>query len=68
MPGPAALFASVLFSVLGFAAFRYGKKYGLWPPLAIGLTLMVYPYFVTQVWLIYLIGCVLCGALFVMRE
>ena len=68
MPGPAALFASLLFGVIGFAAFCYGKKQVLWPPIAIGLALMVYPYFVSQVWLIYAIGCVLCAGLFVLRD
>ena len=68
MPGPAALLASLLFGVIGFAAFRYGKKQVLWPPIAIGLALMVYPYFVSQVWLIYAIGCVLCAGLFVLRD
>lgn len=68
MPGPAALFASLLFGVIGFAAFRYGKKQVLWSPIAIGLALMVYPYFVSQVWLIYAIGCVLCAGLFVLRD
>jgi len=68
MPGPAALFASLMFGVIGFAAFRYGKKQAAWPPMAIGIALMVYPYFVSQTWLIYLIGCVLCGGLFVLRD
>ena len=68
MPGPAALFASLLFGVIGFAAFRYGKKHVLWAPIALGLALMVYPYFVSQVWLIYAIGCVLCAGLFVLRD
>jgi len=68
MPGPAALFASLLFGVIGFAAFRYGKKYGSWPPLAIGLLLMVFPYFVSQTWVIYAVGGVLCGGLFVLRD
>lgn len=68
MPSPAALFASLLFGVLGFAAFRYGKKQALLPPMGIGIALMVYPYFVSQTWLIYAIGCVLCGGLFVLRD
>lgn len=68
MPAPAALFASLLFGVIGFAAFRYGKKHVLWSPIVIGIVLMAYPYFISQTWLIYAIGCVLCGALFVLRD
>jgi drug/metabolite transporter (DMT)-like permease len=48
-------------------AFRHGKKYGAWQPLVIGIALMVYPYFVDQTWLLYGIGCALCGALYVLR-
>ena len=64
MPTPAVLFASVLFGLIGFAAFRYGKKDASWQPMAIGVALMVYPYFISQTWLLYTIGCVLCIGLF----
>ncbi len=68
MPGPAALFASLMFGVIGIAAFRYGKKHALWSPIAIGLVLMVYPYFVSQTWLLYTIGAALCVGLYVLRD
>jgi drug/metabolite transporter (DMT)-like permease len=68
MPGPAALFASLMFGVIGFAAFRYGKKHALWSPMAIGLVLMVYPYFVSQTWLLYAIGAALCIGLYGLRD
>lgn len=68
MPTPAVLFAALIFGVIGFVAFRYGKKDMLWKPMAIGATLMVYPYFVSQTWLLYAIGCALCVGLFIFRE
>lgn len=68
MPGPAALFASLMFGVIGFAAFRYGKQHAVWSPMAIGLALMVYPYFVSQTWLLYAIGAALCVGLYVLRD
>ena len=68
MPSPAVLFAAILFSTIGFLAFRYGKKDMLWKPMAIGAALMVYPYFVSQTWLLYVIGGALCVGLFIFRE
>ncbi len=68
MPSPAVLFASILFGVIGLVAFRYGKQHVLWQPLVIGIVLMVYPYFVSQTWLLYGIGAALCAGLYVSRE
>ncbi len=68
MPTPAALFAYVIFGVVGLAAFTFGRKSGHWPHIAIGIALMAYPYFVSQAWLLYAIGLALCGALFVWRD
>ena len=68
MPEPAALFAAVIFGAIGIAAFRYGKKHGLIAPVIIGIVLMVYPYFVTQIWLIYALGCALCAGLYFWRD
>ena len=63
MPTPAALVASVLFGTIGLAAFVYGKKAALFKPMMLGAVLMVYPFFVSQTWLLYLIGGALCAAL-----
>ena len=68
MPDPASLFASILFGIIGFAAFVYGKKQVLWRPMAIGVALMAYPYVVSQLWLLWLIGAGLCAALVLWRE
>lgn len=68
MPSPANLFASLLFGLIGLAAFRYGKKSAQTYPIAIGIVLMVYPYFISRTWLLYLLGCALCAALFLLRE
>lgn len=68
MPTPAALFALILFGVIGLAAFLYGKKQALWKPTIIGLVLMAYPYFVGETWILYAIGGALCLALIVFRD
>lgn len=68
MPTPAVLVAGLLFGGIGFLAFRYGKRQALFMPMIIGIGLMVYPYFVAQTWLLYVIGCGLCAGLFLFRE
>jgi hypothetical protein len=68
LPSPANLVGSVLFGIFGLAAFVYGKKNMKWKAMSIGFVLMVYPYAVSETWLMYLIGCVLTAALFVFRD
>ncbi len=55
----------VFFSLVGFAAFRYGKTNGEARPMLIGAALMVYGYFVSNVWLSLLVGVVLTALIFV---
>jgi integral membrane sensor domain MASE1 len=39
------MIVSVVFGIIGFGAFRYGKGMEYWKPLAIGIVLMMYPLF-----------------------
>ncbi len=57
---PATLIASLLMSCVGYVAFSYGKRQRRPPPLAIGLLLMIFPYFVDTASAIYGIGVALC--------
>jgi hypothetical protein len=68
LPSPGVLFAALLFGVIGFAAFMYGKKQARFSAMTIGMALMVYPYFVDRLWLLWTIGLALCAGLFVFRE
>jgi hypothetical protein len=68
MPSASVLFASLLFGSVGFAVFMYGKKSMHWQPMIIGVALMVYPYFVENVLLLYAIGIALSISLFVFRD
>lgn len=65
---PGALFASLLFGAIGVGAFIYGKKTGSLRPLVLGIGLMVYPYFISQIAFLYGIGIALTAALFLFRE
>ncbi len=68
LPSPGALLASLVFSVIGMGVFLYGKKQAQVKPMAIGVALMVFPYFVSRVWLQWTVGVGLCVALYVFRD
>lgn len=57
-----------IFNAIGFVAFIYGKRNTLWRTMIIGITLMVFPYFLSDILAIFLIGTVLSAALYVWRE
>jgi len=59
---PGMLFLSLITSGVGFVLFVYGKKQGRGPQLAGGLALMVYPYFVSTVTMMLIVGSVICAA------
>ena len=48
-----------LFSLIGFAVFVYGKRQRLIAPSMIGVALMLYPYFVSNIFLLVGIGALL---------
>jgi hypothetical protein len=58
-----ALLAGLVPSSIGLVAFMYGKKQGRIPHMGIGVLLMVFPYFLSNVWLILGITAVLSGLL-----
>jgi hypothetical protein len=53
------LFLGFLFSTFGLGFFMYGKKQGAIVPLSCGLALMVYPYFVSNPYVLTGAGIVL---------
>jgi hypothetical protein len=56
-----------LFSSVGFGFFMYGRKQTAVVPLACGLALMVYPYFVDDVVLMVVIGVALVALPYFVR-
>jgi hypothetical protein len=58
---------AVIFGLVGFAAFRYGRKNSEPRPLLLGIALMAYGYFVSNAWISLAIGTVLTLALFFPR-
>ncbi|OYY92945.1 MAG: hypothetical protein B7Y41_13545 [Hydrogenophilales bacterium 28-61-23] len=68
LPSPAYLFGLILFGITGYAAYRYGNKTALAKPKWIGIALMLFPYAVSETWLLYAIGAGLCVALYRYRK
>lgn len=65
LPSSASIAGSILFGIVGFAAWRYGKKASRSGPYWIGIALMAYPCFIGETWILYAGGALLCAALFV---
>lgn len=53
---PAMLMWSMVFGVIGFAYYRYGKKQGEATPLIAGIALFIFPYFISNVYVLVAIG------------
>jgi hypothetical protein len=65
LPSAAYLIGAVLFGIIGFAAYRYGKKASLQSTKWIGIVLMFYPYAISETWILYAVGCGLCIGLYI---
>jgi hypothetical protein len=59
-----SLAAGFVVSSVGFVLFNYGRKMGRIPHVVGGLVLMVFPYFVPSVLLMFGISALLCGLLY----
>ncbi len=59
-PSPAYLFGMLLFSAIGYGAFRYGRRTDHPRMLWIGVALMLYPYVIARTWALYVVGIALC--------
>jgi hypothetical protein len=55
------LIVSLMVSVVGFAIFWYGRKQHRIPHLVAGILMMIFPYFISNMWLILGIAVVLGG-------
>ncbi len=50
------LFSSFVIGMFGFGFFLYGKKSGAILPLMVGIVLMIYPFFITNLWGMWAVG------------
>lgn len=59
MEGTPLLIWGMLFGAIGLGFFIYGKKQKAVVPLTTGIALFIFPYFISNVYLLVIIGVVL---------
>jgi hypothetical protein len=64
MPTPSQLFIGLVAGAIGVAYFVYGKKESRFMPMLSGVALCVYPYLVSSVPWLCVIGAILLAAPF----
>ncbi len=64
----ANLIGGFVFGSIGFVAFMYGKRMSLWGPIFIGLALMIYPYFVSNDFILWSAGVAGSASLWFVRS
>ena len=68
LPSPAYLIGAILFGILGYAAYRYGKRAANVTIRWLGVALMLYPYAISETWQMYAVGAALCAAVYAYRR
>ncbi len=68
LPSPAYIFGAIVFGLVGFAAWRYGKKTEHAPTKWLGVALMFYPYAISRTWMLYAVGVALCAGILYSRR
>ena len=61
LPSAAYIFGAILFGIIGYVAFRRGRKTSSAALTWTGLALMLYPYAVSQTWILWVLSVALCG-------
>ncbi len=68
MDDPSLLLWGVIFGGIGLGFFTYGKKQKAVVPLLIGLALFIFPYFISNVYLLVLVGSALVAVPYVIKK
>ena len=64
LPTPAYILGAILFGIIGWIAFRRGRKESITVLVWSGVALMLYPYGVSETWMLWLIGIALSGLVY----
>ena len=59
LPSPAYLLGALLFGIAGYVAFRRGRKSQRSVLIWSGVALMLYPYAVSETWVLWVVGALL---------
>lgn len=68
LPSAAIIFGWILFGSISIISIGYGKMKQEWYPAVVGVAMGVYPYFVPNGPLFWVLGTALTAALFVPRR
>jgi len=69
LPSPIYLAGTILFGIIGFIAYRYGKKTDRTITRYTGIALIFYPYLTgSDTRLLYLVGTGLCVVLYMFHD
>jgi uncharacterized membrane protein len=63
LPSPAWTLGALLFGLMGWAAWRYGKAAERPRVRWLGAVLLFFPYLVGSTWLLYAVGATVCYAI-----
>lgn len=67
LPSAAYIVGAVIFGIIGIVAYRYGKKVAQPRIKWLAVALMLYPYAISDTWLLYVVGVALCAAIYFWR-
>lgn len=67
-PSIGYILGSILFGIIGVLAYRRGRKQSSPTLTWSGVALMLYPYAVSQTWLLWVVGIALCGWVYMRWE
>lgn len=68
MDNSSQLFWGMLFGAIGLGYFTYGRKQHAIVPWISGVGMFIFPYFVSNPYLMVLIGMILCALPFIIRR
>ena len=67
MEGSSLIVWGLVFGVVGLAFFTYGKKQKAIVPLLTGIALFIFPYFISNVYVLVLVGAALVALPYFVR-
>ena len=59
LPTPSYILGAIIFGLVGYVAFRHGRKSSRLEMTLCGIALMLYPYAVSQTWVLWAVGLAL---------
>lgn len=67
MEGSSQLIWGVIFGAIGLGYFVYGRKQRAVVPLVVGISLFIFPYFISNVYMLVIVGSILVAVPYFIR-